>query len=103
MTPWALTFAECSFSVPSTNYRQYTILNVLQVSEKTLLMQKIVDLENTIGILKPYSNFESLIFSGKCIKKNLVNWKNFVKTNICEKSNVQGVGIWACLGLEYMK
>ena len=33
-------------------------------------MQKIVDLENTIGIVKPYSNFESLIFSGKCIKKN---------------------------------
>ena len=32
-------------------------------------MQKIVDLENTIGILKPYSNFESLIFSGKCKKK----------------------------------
>ena len=32
-------------------------------------MQKIVDLENTIGILKPYSNFETLIFSGKCIKK----------------------------------
>ena len=60
-------------------------------------MLKIVDLENTIGIWKPYSNFESLIFSGKCIKKkkkkNLVNWKNFVKTNICEKSNVQGVGI----------
>ena len=57
-------------------------------------MQKIADLENTIGILKPYSNFESLIFSGKCIKKKkLVNWKNFVKTNICEKSNVQGVGI----------
>ena len=58
-------------------------------------MQKIVDLENTIGILKPYSNFESLIFSGKCIKKEkkMVNWKNFVKTNKCEKSNVEGVGI----------
>ena len=34
MTPWALTFAEGSFSVPSTNYRQYTILNLLQVLEK---------------------------------------------------------------------
>ena len=105
MTPWALTFAECSFSVPSTNYSQYTILKCFASVGKTLLMQKIVDLENTIGILKPYSNFESLIFSGKCIKKkkNLVNWKNFVKTNICEKSNVQSVGICACLGLEYMK
>ena len=56
---------------------------------KTLLLQKIVDLENTIGILKPYSKFWILytIFSGKCIKKNLVNWKNLFKTN------VQGVGI----------
>ena len=54
-------------------------------------MQKIVDLENTsIGILKPYSNFEScmqylVVNALKKKKKNLVNWKNSVKTNIlCE-------------------
>ena len=34
MTPWALTFVDCSFLVSSTNYRQYTILNLLQVLEK---------------------------------------------------------------------
>ena len=50
-------------------------------------MQKIVDLKNTIGILKPYSNFESFIHylvvnSFKKRKKKLVNWKDFVKTNI---------------------
>ena len=58
-------------------------------------MQKIVDLENTNGILKPYSNFGSFIqyLVANALQKNLVNWKNFVKTNICEKSNVQGVGI----------
>ena len=39
-------------------------------------MQKNVDLENTFGILKPYSYFESfIIFSGKCIKKKKKkNW-----------------------------
>ena len=34
MTPWALTFVDCSFLVPSPNYRQYAILNLLQVLEK---------------------------------------------------------------------
>ena len=57
-------------------------------------MQKIVDLENTIGILKPFSNFESFIqYLVVNALKKMVNWKNFVKTNICEKSNIQGVGI----------
>ena len=57
-------------------------------------MQKIVDLENTIGILKPYSNFESLIFSGKCVKKKPGKLEELCQNKyICEKSNVQGVGI----------
>ena len=95
MTIWVLTFAECSFSIPGINYRQFSILRFDVSVRKTLLMQKIVDLENTVGILKPYSHFESFMqyLVVNALKKTLVNWKNFVKTNICEKSNVQGVGI----------
>ena len=63
-------------------------LNSLHASVgKTLLMQKIVDLKNTIGILKPYSNFASFIHylvvnSFKKRKQKLVTWKDFVKTII---------------------
>ena len=41
-------------------------------------MQKTVDLENTVGILKAYSNSEPFI------QYLVVNacWKNFVKTNV---------------------